>query len=103
MPGLLAGGSYTKEREMRRYGSIGALMLMIALLSACAHAPKAHKLTIIGTADLQGLLEPVAGKKDHDGEGVLESVKMGGIARLGTRIHEIVRGEPEPRRRDLCR
>jgi len=79
---------------MRRYGSIGALMLMIALLAACAHTPKAHKLTIIGTADLQGLLEPVTSKTDHDGDGVLESVKMGGIARLGTRIREIIRESP---------
>ena len=83
---------------MRRYESTFALILMIVLLASCAHEPKhvseKYALTIIGTADLQGLLEPVIGKTDRDGDGVLESVETGGIARLGTRIHEIVRENP---------
>ena len=78
---------------MRRYESTSALILMIVILASCAHVPdhvsKKYELTIIGTADLQGLLESVAGETDSDGDGVLESVEMGGIARIGTRIHEI--------------
>ncbi len=66
---------------------------MIVILASCAHEPKhvpeKYELTIIGTADLQGLLEPIAGETDRAGDGVLESVETGGIARLGTRIHEI--------------
>ena len=83
---------------MRRYKATSALILMITILASCTHGPRQvpekYELTIIGTADLQGLLEPVTVEIDRDGDGVLEPVETGGIARLGTRIHEIAQERP---------
>ncbi|MCD4690624.1 5'-nucleotidase C-terminal domain-containing protein [bacterium] len=79
---------------MRRYRLAAVLMLAIVVLASCSHAPKTYELTIIGTADLQGMLEPVVGETDTDGDGVPEPTVTGGIARIGTRIHEIVAERP---------
>jgi 5'-nucleotidase len=69
------------------------------LLSSCTQAPKTDapvqdapktfKLTIIGTADLQGMLEPSMMKLDADGDGREEEVSAGGIARIATLIRQI--------------
>jgi 2',3'-cyclic-nucleotide 2'-phosphodiesterase (5'-nucleotidase family) len=77
-----------------------AFMVAIQLgLSSCSHAPHAdaptldapatHALTIIGTADLQGMLEPSVMKLDADGDGKEEEVSAGGIARIATLIRKI--------------
>ena len=79
---------------MRRYELAAALILVIVILASCGHVPKSYELTIIGTADLQGLLEPIAEETGCDGDGVCKSVEMGGIARIGTRIHEIIGENP---------
>jgi len=84
-----------------RYGtSLLALVLAIPLLLAsCTRAPvtdapvldapKTYALTIIGTADLQGMLEPTMMKLDADGDGKQEEVLAGGIARIATLIRQI--------------
>ncbi len=80
---------------MRRFAAVAALVIVTVMLASCSQAPKTYELTIIGTADLQGMLEPVSGEADLDGDGVPEPVETGGIARLGTKIHEIVAEHPE--------
>ena len=72
--------------EMRRFAAVAALVIVTVMLASCSQAPKTYELTIIGTADLQGMLEPVSGEADLDGDGVPEPVETGGIARLGTKI-----------------
>ncbi|MCK4681347.1 hypothetical protein KAT82_09475, partial [bacterium] len=69
------------------------------LVSSCTRAPQAeaptlvapvtHALTIIGTADLQGMLEPSIMKLDADRDGKEEEVSAGGIARIATLIRQI--------------
>ncbi len=44
----------------------------------------AKTISIVGTADLQGMLEPSVQKIDLDGDSVRDKVEMGGIARLST-------------------
>ncbi len=67
---------------------LSVLLVMVALfLSSCSRAPKGYELTFLGTADLQGMLEPTRMEGDHDGDG--EEREMGGIARIATLIDEI--------------
>ncbi len=81
---------------------LAALVLAIVLpllLASCTRAPgtdtpvldapKTYALTIIGTADLQGMLEPLVMKLDADGDGKEEEVLAGGIARIATLIRQI--------------
>ncbi len=81
---------------------LAALVLAVVLpllLSSCTQAPgtdattldapKTYALTIIGTADLQGMLEPSVMKLDADGDGKEEEVSAGGIARIATLIRQI--------------
>ena len=44
----------------------------------------AKTITIVGTADLQGVMEPSLQKFDLNGDGKKEKLKMGGIANLAT-------------------
>ncbi|MCK4512227.1 hypothetical protein KAW64_10840, partial [bacterium] len=87
---------------MRARHGIYLLALVVAVqlgLAACSHAPQTdaltldapatHALTIIGTADLQGMLEPSVMKLDADGDGKEEEVSAGGIARIATLIRQI--------------
>ena len=85
---------------MRARHGIYLLALVVAVqlgLASCSQAPrtdaptldapKTHALTIIGTADLQGMLEPSVMKLDADGEE--EEISAGGIARIATLIRQI--------------
>jgi 5'-nucleotidase len=61
-------------------------------LISCSHPQKTgllHEVTIIGTADLQGLLEPTELKLDFDGDGKKEERSVGGISRIATLIKNI--------------
>jgi 5'-nucleotidase len=51
-------------------------------------------ITIAGTADLQGMMEPSVQKVDFDGNGVREEVEMGGVARLATLYKGLKRENP---------
>ncbi len=69
---------------------LSVLLISAALLlSSCSRAPKSYELTILGTADLQGMLEPSRMSIDLDGDGEREELEMGGIARIATLIDEI--------------
>ncbi len=87
---------------MKVHRALAVLVLAVIfalLLSSCTQAPrtdaptlgapKTHALTIIGTADLQGMLEPSLMKLDADGDGKAEEVSAGGIARIATLIRGI--------------
>ncbi len=86
--------------KLQRALTVLALAVVLPLLlSSCTQAPKTDapvqdapktfKLTIIGTADLQGMLEPSVMKLDADGDGREEEVSAGGIARIATLIRQI--------------
>jgi len=52
-------------------------------------------ITIAGTADLQGMLEPSVQKVDLNGDGKRETVEMGGIARLATLYKKLKTENPD--------
>ena len=51
-------------------------------------------ISIVGTADLQGMLEPSVQKVDIDGDGVREKVEMGGISHLTTLYKQLKKENP---------
>ncbi|RTZ86772.1 MAG: hypothetical protein DSY95_03115 [SAR324 cluster bacterium] len=57
--------------------------LLLSATLSYASAP-AHTVTIAGTADLQGMMEPVVGKYDLDFDGKKEEMTLGGISRIAT-------------------
>ncbi|NJL59634.1 MAG: hypothetical protein HC887_08300 [Desulfobacteraceae bacterium] len=62
------------------------------LLISCTAAVKkdsVRTITIIGTADLQGMLDPLEMKIDSDGDGKAEKTMIGGISRISSLIHQI--------------
>ncbi len=66
----------------------GVLILITIIITACAGAPPdkgSHQFTLIGTADLQGALEPVDPKKSDSQDAFI----VGGIARLAAMIQAI--------------
>jgi len=68
------------------------IFLLAFAIILCPNAGKAyaaHELIIIGTADLQGHLEPSDMKLDLDGDGKKEKHSVGGISRLATLINKI--------------
>ncbi|MFH1502754.1 MAG: 5'-nucleotidase C-terminal domain-containing protein [Candidatus Eisenbacteria bacterium] len=72
-----------------RSAPAAALLLAAVLLSSCSTAPRGHELTILGTADLQGQLEPYVMEVDADGDGVQEEIEAGGISRIATLIRQV--------------
>ena len=77
-----------------RLGSLAtaiAALALPALLVSCSTAPTPREFTIVGTADLQGQLDPYETEFDDDGDGVVEATSGGGIARIATIIREIER------------
>jgi 5'-nucleotidase len=54
----------------------------------------AKTITIAGTADLQGMLEPSVQKIDIDGDGKRDKVEMGGITHLATLFKELKKENP---------
>ena len=84
-----------------RFGSLAtaiATLVLSALLVSCSTAPPARELTreftIVGTADLQGQLDPYEAEFDNDGDGVVDAMSGGGIARIATIIRDIGRERP---------
>ena len=76
-----------------RLGSLAtaiAALALPALLVSCSTAPTPREFTIVGTADLQGQLDPYETEFDDDGDGVVEATSGGGIARIATIIREIL-------------
>jgi len=67
-------------------------------LTLCGYATvmmASHKMiTIAGTADLQGMMEPSTQKFDLNGDGEKEKVKMGGVANLATVYAKMKRENP---------
>lgn len=82
----------------RRSLSAAVLVLLLAslILSSCSRAPESYELTIIGTTDLHGALEPSLMKIDVDGDGKPEEVEAGGMPRLATLIRETERDAGHP-------
>lgn len=54
----------------------------------------AKTISIVGTADLQGMLEPSIQKIDLDDDGKREKVEMGGIAHLATLYKQLKKENP---------
>ena len=54
----------------------------------------AKSISIVGTADLQGVLEPSLQRFDSDGDGVKEEIMMGGIAHLSTLYKKLKNDNP---------
>jgi 5'-nucleotidase len=61
------------------------------LLSLILHT---KTITIAGTADLQGMLEPSVQKIDLDGDGKRDKVEMGGISHLSTLFKGLKKENP---------
>ena len=51
-------------------------------------------ISIVGTADLQGMLDPSVQKVDADGDGKRDKVEMGGISHLATLYKELKKENP---------
>jgi len=73
-----------------------ALVLSSLFLTSCScpvetiePVAEGYELTIIGMGDLHGQLDSYASMEDADGDGVEETVSIGGIARIATLIREI--------------
>ena len=68
---------------MLHFFKISLATLLFASISYAA-APASQTITIAGTADLQGMMEPITEKFDLDFDGKKEELTMGGIARIAT-------------------
>ena len=55
----------------------------------------ARTLTIVGTGDLQGTMNPIRQKVDLNGDGIREKALLGGIARLATIYKEVKKENPD--------
>ncbi len=62
---------------------------LIVSLYAGSTSKVAHTITIAGTADLQGMLEPVSGKYDLDFDGHKEEMTLGGLSRISTLFKQL--------------
>jgi len=70
-------------------------LLMITLLSFVSlHAEVTKIITIAGTADLQGMMEPTNGKFDLNFDGNREMMTLGGIDKIATVLRDIKRENP---------
>ena len=65
--------------------------LIIMILSIAIYG---KTITIVGTADLQGMMEPSVHKVDIDGDGKRDKVEMGGISHLSTLYRELKKENP---------
>ncbi len=54
----------------------------------------AKSISIVGTADLQGVLEPSLQRFDSDGDGIKEEMMLGGIAHLSTLYKKLQKDNP---------
>ena len=67
---------------------------LILALCLSIHILSAKTISIIGTADLQGMMKPSLQKFDIDGDGKKEKVEMGGIAHLATAYAQLKKENP---------
>ena len=67
------------------------IVLLVIIATLGLHA---KTISIVGTADLQGMLEPSVQKIDLDGDSVRDKVEMGGIARLSTLYKTLKKENP---------
>ena len=67
-------------------------IVVLAIVAVLASYGK--NISIVGTADLQGMLEPSVQKVDIDGDGKRDKVEMGGISRLATLYKALKKENP---------
>ena len=65
---------------MKKTWAIVSAFIFCTTLYGAGH----RVITIAGTADLLGAMEPSSQKIDLDGDGKKETVQMGGVARIST-------------------
>ncbi|MBN2565785.1 MAG: 5'-nucleotidase C-terminal domain-containing protein [Candidatus Eisenbacteria bacterium] len=99
----------------KRLTGVHVVIFVVAalLLTSCSRVPQgqeptsggvsdlgdelqSYRLTIIGTSDLHGALEPSLMKIDVDGDGQPEEVEAGGMPRLATLIRDTERESDHP-------
>jgi 5'-nucleotidase len=68
------------------------LIILFSFVSLYAGATKI--ITIAGTADLQGMMEPTSGKFDLNFDGKREMMRLGGIDRIATLLSSIKKENP---------
>jgi len=66
-------------------------LYIVLILLTMSHA---KTISIVGTADLQGMLEPSVQKIDLDGDGKRDKVEMGGISHLATLYKQLKKENP---------
>jgi 5'-nucleotidase/UDP-sugar diphosphatase len=76
-------------RTHRAVPLLVALVATAAVLVSCSRAPQSYELTIIGTSDLHGAIEPIPMEIDADGDGKPELVEAGGLPRLASLIRDV--------------
>ncbi|BAF72978.1 bifunctional metallophosphatase/5'-nucleotidase [Sulfurovum sp. NBC37-1] len=67
---------------------------LFLLITLCLALLYGKTISIVGTADLQGMLEPSIQKVDIDGDGKREKVEMGGISHLATLYKQLKKDNP---------
>ena len=70
------------------------VLLFSSMLNADKTSEAAHTITIAGTADLQGMMEPVTQKFDLNFEGEQKEMSMGGISRIATVFKQLKTENP---------
>jgi len=70
------------------------IYIKVLLLIVTIVCLEAKTISIVGTADLQGMLEPSIQKVDVDGDGKRDKVEMGGISHLATLYKELKKENP---------
>ena len=71
------------------------MIVTLAMLGYSTMSIAEYKtISIVGTADLQGMMEPSIQKFDLDGDGKKEELKMGGIANLAMVYSKLKRENP---------
>ncbi len=73
---------------------VGEMKKSTILLLLCM-ALYGKTISIVGTADLQGILEPSLQKVDIDGDGKREKVEVGGISHLATLYRMLKKENPD--------
>ena len=71
-----------------------SLFLSFFACTLYASTSPAHTITIAGTADLQGMMEPSIQKIDLNFDGKKEEMEMGGIARIATTFKKLKAENP---------
>lgn len=69
-------------------------MKNILLLLCVLTLVDAKTISIVGTADLQGMLEPSVQKMDLNGDGKREKIEMGGVSHLATLYKKLKKENP---------